>query len=112
MKLQVGDRIYQTNYNKITSVHLVERTTETIAFCNHEMRFKREYVDGGWIHQMGKSARWCDSLYSLETPELKEQLYKQTAISKIRGFKFEDLSVVQIMEIMEILKGKDKEIQA
>lgn len=103
MELQVGDIIYQENYNKISGVFTVERVTKTLAICEKEAKFKREYQKYSWINSAGDTGKWNTNHYSLETPELKEKLYKQNSIAKIRAYKFEDLSTEQIRSIMDVL---------
>ena len=103
MELQIGDRIYQENYNKISDVFTVERVTKTLAICDKGAKFKREYSKDSWINSAGDTGKWNTNHYQLETPELKEKLYKQNSISKIRAYKFEDLSTEQIRSIMAVL---------
>jgi len=103
MELQVGDRIYQENYNKISGVFTVERVTKTLAICDKGVKFKREYSKDSWINPAGDTGKWNTKHYQLETYELKEKLYKQVSISKIRDYKLEDLSTEQIRSIMAVL---------
>ena len=104
MELKVGDRIYQQNYGKIYAVFTVERVTKTLAICG-VAKFKREYQSESWIMSAGDTGKWNTNSYSLETPELKEQLFKQNAISKIQKAKLEDLSIEQLKEIIKILNS-------
>ena len=103
MELQIGDRIYQENYNKISGIFTVERVTKTLAICDKGAKFKREYSKDSWINSAGDTGKWNTNRYQLETLELKEKLYKQVSISKIRAYKFEDLSTEQIRSIMAVL---------
>lgn len=103
MELQVGDKIYQENYHEITAVFTVERVTKTLAICDKGAKFKREYSKGSWINSAGDTGKWNTNSYQLETPELKERVYRQVAVSKIRKYKFEALSTDQIRSIMAIL---------
>lgn len=103
MELQIGDKIYQERYNKIIGVFTVERVTKTLAICDKGSKFKREYSDASWIIPAGDTGKWNTIVYQLETPKLKEKLYKQVSISKIRDYKLEDLSIEQIRSIMNIL---------
>jgi len=45
----------------------------------------------------------------LETPELKEMLYRQISIMEIRGKKFEEMTTEQIRAIMAIIKKPKEE---
>lgn len=103
MELQIGDRIYQENYNKISRAFTVERVTKTLAICDKGAKFKREYSKDSRINPAGDTGKWNTNRYQLETPELKEKRYKQVSISKIRAYKFEDLSTEQIRSIMAVL---------
>lgn len=101
MQLNIGDKIYKENYNKITGVFTVKRLTKTLAICGNGVKFKREY--NSWLKPIGDNVRFTTSHYLLETPELKEKLYRQYSISKIRDCKLEDLSTEQIRSIMDVL---------
>lgn len=101
MELKVGDIIYRENYGKITGVYTVDRLTKTLAICKDGSRFNREY--SLCIIKYGDTGRRNTGTYNLKTPELENKLYKQNAIAKIRGFRFEDLSLDQVRNIMAIL---------
>lgn len=103
MELQIGDKIYEENYNRILGVFTVERVTKTLAICNKGKKFRRKYSKDSWINHVGSTEKWSTNNYQLETPELKEKLYKQIYISKIRACKFEGLSIEQLRLIMAAL---------
>lgn len=100
--LKVNDRVYQLRYGKITCIYKVVRLTKTSAVCNNDVRFRVEYNNPDWITLIGRYS-YDNSRYELETPELKEKLYLQSSIEKIRAFKLEGLSVDKIRSIREIL---------
>lgn len=100
--LRVNDKIYELRYGKIIRILKVERLTKTIAVCNDDVRFRIEYNRPDWITLIGRDS-YSSSSYELETPELKEKLYCQLSIGKIREFKLEDLSVDKIRSIRQIL---------
>jgi hypothetical protein len=104
-QLKIGDRIYQENYNEISCVFTVERVTKTLAICNHGAKFKREYSKTSWITTAGDTGKWNTNHYQIETPQLKEKLYRQVSISKIIAYKFDELSTEKIKSIMYILNN-------
>lgn len=107
--LKAGDIIYQLNYGKITGVYTVERVTKTLAICKDGEKFRIEYNSPDWIVSGGNIDKWNTNHFSLETPELKEMLYRQISIIKIREMKFERLSTEQIRAIMAIIKEPKEE---
>lgn len=100
--LRVNDKIYELRYDKITHIFKVERLTKTVAVCNDDVRFRIEYNRPDWITLIGRDS-YSNSSYELETPELKEKLYRQLSIDKIKQFKLEDLSLDKIRSIRQIL---------
>ena len=100
--LKVGDRIYELKYGKIISISKVERLTKTSAVCDRGIKFRIGYNSSDWIILIGK-ASYNSSRYELETPELKEQLFRQVSFEKIRAFRFEDLPTDKINSILQIL---------
>lgn len=104
MKLEVGDRIYQTNYSRITRIYTIERVTNTLAICKDE-KFKREYIDGYSITKVN-SGTWGTSYCYVETPKLKEQLLRQNILDKLRTFKYDSVSTEKLRAIMNILIDK------
>jgi len=103
MELKVGDIIYQTHGKRIYNVYTIDRTTKTLAVSGNA-QFKLEYKHPSNI-RLKCANTWDVHSYSLETPELKEQLFKQNAISKIQKAKLEDLSIEQLKEIIKILNS-------
>jgi hypothetical protein len=103
MELKVGDRIYQFYLGRVKEIYQIDRITKTLAVSGN-IKFKLEYNHPEVI-TINSANTWEMSSYSLETPELKEQLFKQNAISKIQKAKLEDLSIEQLKEIIKILNS-------
>jgi len=107
--LKIGDKIYQQNYGKITGTYTVQRVTKTLAICEGDAKFRIEYNSPNWINSAGNIDKWNTNSFSLETPELKEMLYRQISIMEIRGKKFEEMTTEQIRAIMAIIKKPKEE---
>lgn len=102
MELQIGDIIYEQDGEKIRIIHKVERLKKTVAICDTEVRFRRKYSKA--IKRAGHVAGWDTSLYVLETPELEDKAYRQFAISRLRNYKYENLTTDNIKSLREFLK--------
>lgn len=100
-KLQIGDKIYATNYNGVNCVMTIARITPTLAITDKGDKFKIN-TNGGFCYKVPKNDPWISfgrTYYQLETPELKEILQKQRLVQKLSKFNFNKLDLKTLIEI-------------
>lgn len=103
MELQIGDRIYEKCYDKITNIFIVEKITKKFAICDKSGVFIKKYVQKDNIL---RNSRYKSSYlsYELESPLLVEKFIRQELIDKISKYKLNDLSTEELTKINKILK--------
>jgi dephospho-CoA kinase len=103
--LKPGDRLYKVHYNSVSEIVTIERTTKTQALSKDGRRkFRIELSSWGSASEMGNSNKWSSATYCIETDELKEKVFKQNAISKIKDFDYSSITADQFRRILEIFK--------
>jgi hypothetical protein len=103
--LKAGDKLYRVHYNDVTDVVTIERTTKTQALSKDgKHKFRIELSSWGSASAMGDTNKWSSAAYYIETEELKEKLFRQKAIRKIRDFDYSTLTTDQLKEILAIVK--------
>lgn len=104
--LFVGAKLYRTNYNDITEVIVIERVTKTQAIAkNATYKFKIEVSSYGTAIKIGNTDRWSSASFYLETPKLKEQLWKQQAVKKLKETDYSKLSVEKLRDLLSVLNN-------
>lgn len=103
--LFVGAKLYRTNYNSITEVLTIERVTKTQAISGFN-KFRIELSSYGTAYKMGSTDRWSSASYYLETPELKEKLWKQEAVQKLSKVDYSKLSTKVLKELLSLINGR------
>ncbi|AGO47802.1 hypothetical protein Phi47:1_gp71 [Cellulophaga phage phi47:1] len=99
-KLEVGDKIYNTSHGQINCIHIVERTTKTLAVCKKGARFSINTNDG--MARLISSSLW--STYELETPALISRFKVQQNLRYLRDYNFSTISEDQLEFITKTLK--------
>ena len=107
MKLKVGDRVYATNYGKVTAVYVIDRLTKTTAVSKNGHKFKIDYGDSGWINDVGAD-KWDRNSYYIETQELRIQYFRQLAYMKIKDADLTNLTITQLKAILDIIEKPEE----
>jgi len=100
-QLNVGDVIYQDDRWNISRI-TIDRVTPKMAFAG-DVKFRREYVDGSGLNDIGFNSKWSRTSYRLETPHLKEKYEIRVLRTKISQVKFSDLPIDKIKSILAIV---------
>jgi hypothetical protein len=105
--LSVGSKVYRTNYSQITDVITIERVTKTQAIAkNGTYKFDVNVSSNGYVRKIGQTDRWSSAGFYLETDELKQQLWKQQAITILKNTDFSKLSDETLRELLSVLNGR------
>jgi hypothetical protein len=103
-QLFVGAIIYCIEGDHITGIYKIVRTTPTQAVSDKgDAKFKLGSFNGE-AKKVGADS-WDRGLYYLETPELKQKLWRQNAISKCSKADFSKLSNEQLQAILNIINA-------
>lgn len=101
-QLQVGDKLYRTShYKTIDRVVTIERVTNTQAISGHT-KFKRT-LNGNEVASVVGDSSWSVHFWQLESEELKERLFRQTAIKQLKEFDYSKVSTEIIKHILQSL---------
>ena len=104
-QLFVGAKIYEVSRGTIQRVHTIVRTTQTQAISDiGDTKFKIELSKTGTVTQLAKD-KWDFYTHYLETPELKQKLWRQNAISKCSNADFSKLTNEQLQAILNIINA-------
>jgi hypothetical protein len=102
--LFAGAKIYRTNYNEIIEVIIIERVTKTQAIAKGgTYKFCIEVTSYGTVRRIGNTDRRTSSSFYLETPKLKEQLWKQQTVKKLKNTDYSKLSIEVLNKLLEII---------
>jgi hypothetical protein len=104
--LFVGAKIYGiSRYNCIQVIVTIERVTKTQAIGKDgHFRFKINVSEFGTVKRISDSSYYLWDYY-LETPELKEQFWRQQTILKLQKTDYNKLSVENLKKILSIIEG-------
>jgi hypothetical protein len=83
-ELKVGDVLYYIKYGFCSNKHVIDRVTNKMAFAGN-IKFRKEYDRPTYIKELGSQP--FSGTYSMETPELKDQYFRQGVISTIMNYK-------------------------
>jgi hypothetical protein len=108
--LKVGDKIYQINQGRIVKIIKVERVTKTQAICDDDKKFKLQYFATDSINIIGGSSKWCMTHYELETPSLKEKLYRQNSIAEILKTDYTKMPTADLVNIISVIEVFKREL--
>jgi hypothetical protein len=104
--LKTGDKLYKVNYNAVVEIFTIERTTKTQALAKDgRYKFRIELSSWGTASVMGDTDKWSSATYYIETDELKEKVFKQNAIRKIKDYDYSLATIEQLKDILVILKS-------
>jgi hypothetical protein len=107
--LKVGDKIYRTHYDSITDIITIERTTKTQAISKDgRYRFKIETSASGYVYKMGDTDKWSSASFCLETEELKEQLFRQIAVMKLKIINYSQFSTDVLKLLLSLVDDHKK----
>lgn len=105
--LFVGAKLYRTNYKEITEVITIERVTKTQAIAKGGVyKFGIEVSSYGTVRRLGNTDRWSSASFYLETPKLKEQLWKQQTVKKLKDTDYSKLSTEVLKELLSLVNGR------
>ena len=103
--LSIGDVIYGKDHYGIREVLKIEKVTRTQGICG-DIRFKIQvFNDSGRVVKIGQVYGWNSTSYYLETPELKENYYRQIAVKKLREFDYSILSTEVLTKLLSLVNG-------
>jgi len=104
-KLFVGAKVYHVGNYAVIGVFKIARTTATQAISDTiDVKFKLEIDANGRVKRIGAD-QWNMGSYYLETPELKQKLWRQNAISKCSNADFSKLTNEQLQAILNIINA-------
>ena len=103
MKLQINDKIYESNNYYIERIHKIIRTTNTLAIADTGDKFKID-IEDGCCYKIEKKNIWSKPQnFHVETTELKERFQKERLVYKIKKFDFNKLNLENLLKINSII---------
>ena len=105
--LEIGDKIYEFQYNTLVGRQEIIRVTPKSAITNLGIKLKREVEENGCIREIAP-AKFNSRGFFLETKELKNLFEKKVIIKKISNFDFTKIDLQYLIEIFEIIKSNAK----
>lgn len=104
--LFVGAKLYRINYKDITEVVTIERVTKTQAIAKDgRYKFGIELSSYGTARKIGDTNIWSSSSFHLETPKLKEQLWRQQSVKKLKDADYSKLSAKVLKELLLLVNS-------
>lgn len=99
--LFVGAKIYKTNYQEVREIITIERVTKTQAISeNGTYKFAIEVSSDGTARRLGNTDRWSSGSFYLETPKLKEKMWRMTAVKQLKDADYSKFNTEVLKELL------------